>query len=210
MSCSVIQFPNGKGFVSLSGFYMGDPAVGEKQLAPIMEFGNPMRVDFKVKDYVKMQAETDRNVPHGQQYYQKTGFFTEITADLAAVVGEITDNPKPFTQTINFTQVGGLINQLAPDATAYPNREAEVSMVMGGGWPRPVDEGEAWIDMIRSDWKRVKPFTSGLYNNNWMGDDADVRIHDNFGSNYARLVKIKNQYDPMNLFRVNANIQPTV
>ena len=208
MSCSVIMFPNGKGFVSTSGFYMGDPADGEKALEPLTKFGKPMAVNFKVKKYIDIQKETDRNVPHGQQYYQKTGFFTEIGPGLAEVIGEMTANPKPFTQTINFTQVGGLINELAPDATAYPNREAEVSMVMGGGWPKPVDEEEAWIDMIRADWKKVKPFTSGLYNNNWMGDDPDARIHDNFGSNYERLVEIKTKYDPTNLFRLNANVKP--
>jgi hypothetical protein len=210
MSCSIIMFPNGKGFANISGFYYGDPAEGEKQLAPVMNFGKPMNVNFTVKNYVDMQKETDRNVPHGQQYYQKTGFFTEIGPDVANVVAEMTSSPKPFTQTINFTQVGGVINQLAPDATAYPNREAEVSMVMGGGWPKPVDEQEAWIDMIRADWKKMKPYTSGLYNNNWMGDDADARIHENFGSNYPRLVEVKNKYDPMNLFRLNANITPTV
>ena len=210
MSCSIIMFPNGKGFANMSGFYFGDPIEGEKQLAPIMNFGKPMAVNFKVKKYADMQKETDRNVPHGQQYYQKTGFFTEIGPDLADVIGEITKNPKPFTQTINFTQVGGLINELAPDATAYPNREAEVSMVMGGGWPKPVDEDEAWIEIIRKDWRKIKPFTAGLYNNNWMGDDADARIHENFGSNYDRLVTLKNKYDPQNLFRLNANIQPTV
>ncbi len=210
MSLSVIMFPNGKGFANISGFYFGDPADGEKALEPIMTYGKPMNVNFTAKDYVEMQKETDRNVPHGQQYYQKTGFFTEIGPDLAAVVGEMTKNPKPFTQTINFTQVGGMINELAPDATAYPNREAEVSMVMGGGWPKPVDEAEAWIEMIRQDWKRIEPHTAGLYNNNWMGDDKDLRIHENFGSNYPRLVELKNKFDPENLFRVNANIQPTV
>ncbi|MGI9309847.1 MAG: FAD-binding oxidoreductase [Gammaproteobacteria bacterium] len=210
MSCSIIMFPNGKGFANMSGFYFGDPAEGEKQLEPVMKFGKPMNVKFEVKKYVDLQKETDRNVPHGQQYYQKTGFFTEIGPGIAEVIGEMTQNPKPFTQTINFTQVGGVINELAPDATAYPNRKAEVSMVMGGGWPKPVDEQEAWIDMIREDWKKVKPFTSGLYNNNWMGDDADARIHENFGSNYERLVELKNKYDPTNQFRVNANVKPTV
>ena len=83
-------------------------------------------------------------------------------------------------------------------------------MVMGGGWPKPVDEQEAWIDMIRADWKKVKPFTSGLYNNNWMGDDPDARIHDNFGSNYEQLVEIKTEYDTTNLFRMNANVKPNV
>jgi hypothetical protein len=29
-------------------------------------------------------------------------------------------------------------------------------------------------------------------------------------ANYPRLVQLKNKYDPTNLFRLNANVQPTV
>lgn len=206
-SCSVIVFPNGKGFVSMSAFYVGDPATGEKLLKPLASFGKPMNVDFKVKKYVDIQKETDRNVPHGQQYYQKTGFFTEISQGVVDAIHALSQNPKPFTQTINFTQVGGVIKQLAPDATAYPNRQAQVSMVMGGGWPKPVDENEKWINMVREDWKTVQPLTAGLYTNNWMGDDSVIQS--NYGANYPRLVALKNKYDPMNLLRVNANIAPT-
>jgi FAD/FMN-containing dehydrogenase len=32
----------------------------------------------------------------------------------------------------------------------------------------------------------------------------------NYGENYPRLVRVKNKYDPSNLFRRNANVAPTV
>jgi FAD/FMN-containing dehydrogenase len=31
----------------------------------------------------------------------------------------------------------------------------------------------------------------------------------NFGGNYERLVQLKNQYDPTNLFRLNSNVPST-
>jgi FAD/FMN-containing dehydrogenase len=31
-----------------------------------------------------------------------------------------------------------------------------------------------------------------------------------YGGNYDRLVALKNQYDPTNLFRLNQNVAPTV
>jgi FAD/FMN-containing dehydrogenase len=34
-------------------------------------------------------------------------------------------------------------------------------------------------------------------------------LRDAYGSNYDRLVAIKTQYDPGNLFRMNLNIPPT-
>ncbi|MGH7130065.1 MAG: BBE domain-containing protein [Planctomycetaceae bacterium] len=35
-------------------------------------------------------------------------------------------------------------------------------------------------------------------------------MSENFGPVYKRLVSIKNRYDPMNLFRLNSNVEPAV
>ena len=40
-------------------------------------------------------------------------------------------------------------------------------------------------------------------------DGKAARLRETFGGNYPRLVQIKNQYDPANLFRLNANIKPS-
>ena len=55
----------------------------------------------------------------------------------------------------------------------------------------------------------ARPFsTGGLYVNEIGGDDGRDRIQQAFGVNYARLATIKAKYDPANLFRLNANIEP--
>ncbi|TDJ42857.1 MAG: FAD-binding oxidoreductase [Gammaproteobacteria bacterium] len=209
VSCTTVMFPTGKGFVIISVFYSGDPAEGEKIIEPLKNFGTPMRTDFNVKPYLEIQSSTDRNVPPGQQYYQKAGLMKAVAPGLIDAMVDITKNPKPFTQTMNFTQVGGMINALPMDASAYPNRDAEAQIVLGGGWPKPVEEAGEWIDLIRTDWKTVVPFTDGFYVNNSIGEEDDKVVNKNYGENYARLVEVKNQYDPMNLFRLNANIKPT-
>jgi hypothetical protein len=43
----------------------------------------------------------------------------------------------------------------------------------------------------------------------FMMDEGAERVRVAYGANYARLVEIKNRYDPDNLFRVNQNIEPT-
>jgi FAD/FMN-containing dehydrogenase len=35
-------------------------------------------------------------------------------------------------------------------------------------------------------------------------------VRENYRQNHDRLVAVKNTYDPKNLFRLNANVQPTV
>jgi hypothetical protein len=43
---------------------------------------------------------------------------------------------------------------------------------------------------------------------NFMQDDDQGRIQDNYLDNYARLVDVKRKYDADNLFRGNQNIKP--
>jgi len=48
-----------------------------------------------------------------------------------------------------------------------------------------------------------------VYVNFLTGEEGD-RVRAAYGRNYDRLVKLKNRYDPGNLFRVNQNIRPMV
>jgi FAD/FMN-containing dehydrogenase len=42
----------------------------------------------------------------------------------------------------------------------------------------------------------------------FMAGDDQGRIRDNYKGNYERLVSLKKQYDPENLFHENQNIKP--
>ena len=43
-----------------------------------------------------------------------------------------------------------------------------------------------------------------------MADEGQERIAASYRGNYERLAELKAKYDPMNLFRLNANVRPTV
>ncbi len=65
------------------------------------------------------------------------------------------------------------------------------------------EEGRA---RLRGIWDKLAVFTDGYYVNL---NDADPKGTDrNYGRNFARLAALKKQYDPQNLFRLNANIKP--
>ena len=65
------------------------------------------------------------------------------------------------------------------------------------------------IAYIRQQWKSLEPHTRGFYANDFF-DESQQEINANYRGNYLRLVNLKNQYDPTNLFRLNANVRPTV
>jgi FAD/FMN-containing dehydrogenase len=103
---------------------------------------------------------------------------------------------------------GGAIARVKPEATAFLHREAAYSLVIMGFWDKPED-AEPSTQWARSTWRTLEPMTSGFYVNEVAHDDPDRRIRTNYGANYDRLVALKNKYDPMNLFRLNANVKPT-
>ena len=103
-------------------------------------------------------------------------------------------------------QFGGAIRRVGDEATAYPGRSAAYEVLTLAGWTNAADNEKNLAD-IRGFWQRVARFTNGFYINTSAPDDQD-RLRANFGRNYDRLVRVKTQYDPQNLFRLNANIRP--
>lgn len=54
----------------------------------------------------------------------------------------------------------------------------------------------------------MRPFlVSGSYVN-YVSDEGEAVSRAAYGPNYARLVALKNKYDPTNLFRMNQNVPP--
>jgi FAD/FMN-containing dehydrogenase len=76
-------------------------------------------------------------------------------------------------------------------------------------WSDPAEPEKhmQWADEL---WSAMQPFSSGGVYVNYLGNEGEERVKAAYGTNYERLVALKNRYDPMNLFRFNQNIKPTV
>ena len=56
----------------------------------------------------------------------------------------------------------------------------------------------------------MAPFTFGGVYLNFEPDEGEERVRAGYGAEkYARLVALKDKWDPDNLFRVNQNIRPS-
>ena len=75
-------------------------------------------------------------------------------------------------------------------------------------WPLAADSA-THLGWLRNYWATLETFTSGFYMND-IADEGQQVVNRNYGVNYERLVQVKNRYDPANLFRLNANVVPTV
>ena len=104
-----------------------------------------------------------------------------------------------FTHTM-----GGAAKRVDELDTAFPHRNAETMIGIGGGWADAADD-EPGIALARQLYGAVEPHLGGYYDNI---DTDGANAPGNYGPAYPRLREIKSQYDPGNLFRLNSNIEP--
>jgi FAD/FMN-containing dehydrogenase len=97
---------------------------------------------------------------------------------------------------------------VAKDETPWAYRGAKYAGVIVGVSPNPKDSDKI-TKWCKDYWEALHPYSSGGAYSNFMMDEGQERVKASYKHNYDRLVKIKNQYDPANLFCVNQNIKPT-
>ena len=195
--------PDGTSIVGMEVVYAGDPVAGEKEMEPLRKIGKPMDDGIKLQDYMVMQTKEDALFAHGIRSYAKNGMVREITQGLVdAMIESFVPDPRMamFTHT-----AGGAVSRVDEAATAFPHRNAETMVIIGGGWMDP-DQDEEAMAIGRSWFKQLEPFTGGYYDN--IDFDRANSGGGNYGPAQERLTKIKGQYDPGNLFRLNRNVKP--
>lgn len=99
------------------------------------------------------------------------------------------------------------MHDVAPDATAWGHRDAKYACVIAGMWPDPADN-ERNIRWVKDYYAALAPHSMADGYVNFASADDQTKVRDNFGSGYNRLVEVKRDYDPGNLFRHNQNIMP--
>ena len=177
-------------------------------LAPIRNFGSPVQDTFATKDYVAEQRAFDSSDPRANGTYLKSGFIEEVSDGLVdALVDGFSAVPER-SATVFFQCSGGAIGRVPADATAFPHRFSRASVFTTADWPAGSPR-DSHVQYVRDHWAAMEPFTRGFYVNEIANESQQV-VNANYEGNYSRLVDIKNKYDPSNLFRLNANIQPTV
>jgi hypothetical protein len=145
--------------------------------------------------------------PAGDQWYWKADFVTEIPDEAVDIHVQYAAQLPTGKSTMHLYPIDGVAGRVPKDATAWNYRDAKWGMVIVGVSPDPADN-ERMIDWTRAYWAALHPYSAGGAYINMMMDEGQDRVRAAYGQHYDRLVQIKGQYDPTNLFRVNQNIQP--
>ena len=206
---ALISTPGGQGdFVMIHLCYSGPEKDASKWVDPVRNAGTAVVDGIKAMDYVDIQQLWDESDPRATASYMKAGFVTRISDELIdALIAGIEPHPER-SMTAYFQSGGGAIGRVPSDATAFPHRYSRHDMFATTSWPAGATPDEH-IAYNRRYWTTLEQFTKGFYVNN-LHEESQETINKNYQGNYERLIVVKNKYDPTNLFRLNANIVPTV
>ncbi|HEU5133682.1 MAG TPA: FAD-binding oxidoreductase [Steroidobacteraceae bacterium] len=204
----VLPARGGPGLVSLDVCYSGPQDKAEAALAPIRKLGKPDQDTLKAQAYVDVQRSNDTGDSRAIASYLKGGFISKMPEQLVSSIIDGLPAAPDRTAVLFFQHCGGAASRQPENATAFAQRDSVANMMAIAAWRQGAVDPAEHMQATRKYWSTLEPFTRGFYVNDLAREASASEINANYRGNYPRLVKIKNTYDPTNLFRLNANIKP--
>ncbi|WP_158843776.1 FAD-binding oxidoreductase [Saccharothrix deserti] len=188
--------------------YTGPEAELRELAAPLLavpEPGGPAATVLTDIPYADLQSMLDD--PPGFRNYWSAEYLAELPDEAARRFCASTYDmvcPSPSQQAL--LPWGGAVAR----AVDWPMRHRDAPWVVHpfGLWADPADDerGRRWAHGLRDV---LRPWSTGATYLNFIGDEGADRVVAGFGeANYARLARVKAEYDPDDVFNRWHNIVP--
>jgi len=189
--------------------YAGPLEAAEEAFRPIRDEVGPAAFEFLgPMPLPVLNSLFDPLLPPGLQWYWSGDFVNELSDEAIALhVRYGSELPTPLS-AMHLYPIDGAVHRVGKNDTAFSYRDVRWSAVYGGIDPDPAN-AERISEWTKEYWAALHPYSAGGAYVNFMMDEGQERIKATYRDNFERLVAIKNEYDPTNIFRVNQNIRPT-
>jgi FAD binding domain-containing protein/berberine-like enzyme len=172
-----------------------------RDFGPVLDASGPLPLPM-------LNSMFDFTLPVGKlQNYWKADYMNELSD--AAIDEYVRFGPQLTVDstTMHIYATNGKAGRVGRNDTAYSYRDANFVHVIVGACFDPADMPRS-TEWVRSTFEALHPHSAGGVYLNFIMDEGEERIRASYRDNYDRLVAIKRQYDPANLFHQNQNIRP--
>ena len=187
--------------------YTGPLDQAEEVFKPIRGLGPPALDLVGPMPHPVLQGMFDALYPPGLQWYWRADFVNELSDEAIALHVKHGSRMPTMHSSMHMYPINGAAHRVGNDETPWAYRDANWAEVIVGVDPDPANNDRI-VPWTKDYWDALHPYSAGGAYVNFMMDEGQERVQATYGDNYDRLVAIKNQYDPTNLFRVNQNIRP--
>jgi FAD/FMN-containing dehydrogenase len=189
---------------------LGDPAAHAKQVEAIRRAARP---DFELvtpMPYTELQKMFDASAAWGTLGYEKAVYLRDLShAAIDVLVKHVPLRAAP-TSFIPILVLGGAYADVPEESVAFGGKR-DIRFVVNFTALAPTPElFEADTAWVRNAWADLVSYADdvGSYVN-YIVEADQARVVAAYGERkYGRLAAIKAEYDPDNMFRLNANIRP--
>ena len=188
--------------------YAGSPKEGEKALAPFRTLDTPTADLSALMPYLSIQQIFDPEYPDGRRYYWKSAYVNSLDDELIQMITSRTLQRPSVLTSIDVWSLGGELQRVHKDATAFAQREASFMITLESNWINPADD-EANLLWSRNMYNDLQRFSNGgtYLNFAGFGENTSQMVRKTFGDNFDKLQAVKEKYDPHNIFSSSFNVK---
>lgn len=196
----------GKPIIMALMVYAGDPAEGEKIVAPFRALATPYADMLRPMRYPEMYPPEEDGDYHPIAA-ARTMFLDHVTRADAEMILERLQRSTGSMAVTQLRVLGGAMARVPSDATAFAHRQSRIMANLAALYEKP-EEKEVHEEWVAEFFASLQQSDKGMYVN-FVGDEGEAHIRAAYpGATWERLRKVKAKYDPDNLFRLNQNIPP--
>jgi FAD/FMN-containing dehydrogenase len=202
----------GKRLMMLIAMWLDDAEdpEGAELITRLTETGEPCIKATTVLPFgAGVQRLIDVEFEDGHRYYTKEAHVADLADDAVDKLDAFWRNDMEMEGEVEIIGLGGAIGDVAEADSAFSNRGYLLWLNFAMRWDDPAKDPD-YIARTRKIAADLAPWTGqGVYVNMLNFDEQD-RVEEAMGGpqKYGELTRLKAQYDPQNLFRINANIPP--
>jgi hypothetical protein len=161
--------------------------------------------------YLDLQKLLDEANAWGSHCYEKGTYLRELSDPVIEVISAWVPRKNSPKSALLVYRLDGAFSQVGDDQTAFgggrsPRYGAFIEGVTADADALAVERG--WV---RGFWEALRPHAlgSGAGYINGVAEYSGDGVRGSYGTaTYERLARIKAEYDPDNMFHLNANIPP--
>jgi hypothetical protein len=216
----------------IAGVYVGevsalnsvlDPLLSSAGVDPTYKFVGPesylnaMLIEAGCEGFAVNQCHLGTADPPGKldraSFAAKSAFVsspvsTQGFSDIVSAVESLGHSVPSAGGGFVFDALGGAINRVAADATAFVHRNAHFGVQYSVTWPNGstsavIDASDQWLATSQS---MLTPYVNGQAYQNYIDPTLSDWQQAYYGSNLSQLVTVKGVYDPDNLFHFAQSI----
>jgi FAD/FMN-containing dehydrogenase len=197
---------HGKKVAALIAASAGPLEEGEGLVSEFRTVAEPIADLLGPMPYSVIQTLIDPLWPKGiQAYFKSTNLSGLDDGFIDALCEQHLAAPGPQCE-VHVHQMGGAVSRVSADATAFPERTMPFLVNAVTGWHDSA-ETEAHVEWARAVVAAAGDAATGRGYSNFQGDEDADNVYS--PDTYDRLVALKDEYDPTNVFRRNQNVRPS-